>query len=67
MSRFLPIAVMEQLLKEAGCSRVSNNAKTALKEYLEKEAKKVGKKAWQLAQHAGRRTVQSDDIKLATE
>ncbi len=67
MSRFLPIAVMEQLLKEAGCLRVSDDAKIALKEYLEKEAKKLGKKAWQLAQHAGRRTVQGEDIKLATE
>ena len=67
MSRFLPIAVMEQLLKDAGCSRVSDDAKLVLKEHLEKEAKKIGKKAWQLAQHAGRRTVQGEDIKLAIE
>lgn len=67
MSRLLPLAVMEQLLKEAGCARVSEDAKQALKEFLEREAKKVGRKAWQLAQHAGRRTVQEEDIKLAVE
>ncbi len=67
MSRLLPLAVMEQVLKEAGCARVSDDAKLALKEVLEREAKKLGKKAWQLAQHAGRRTVQGEDIKLAAE
>ncbi|PIN81451.1 histone [Candidatus Woesearchaeota archaeon CG10_big_fil_rev_8_21_14_0_10_30_7] len=67
MTRLLPLAVMEQLLKDAGCARVSEDAKQALKEFLEREAKKAGQQAWKLAQHAGRRTVQGEDIKLAVD
>lgn len=65
--RFIPLAVMEQLLKKAGADRVSDSAKIAMKEVLEDLAEEISKKAVTLAGHAGRKTIKSDDIKLASK
>jgi len=67
MTRLIPLAVMEALLKESGAPRVSEDAKAALKEILENEAKKIGKEAVKLSLHAGRRTVLGQDVRLAKE
>ncbi|MDP4012756.1 MAG: NFYB/HAP3 family transcription factor subunit [Candidatus Nanoarchaeia archaeon] len=61
----LPAAAMEKLLKKCGASRVSEEAKVALRDLLEEHADKVGKKAVELANHSGRKTVKASDIKLA--
>ncbi len=58
---------MEKLLKKAGAERVSDCAKECLAEYLEKEIIKIGEKALRLAQHAGRKTIKSVDIKEAVK
>ena len=58
---------MEQIMKSAGAERVADDAKTALKEVLEEYAKKVAKEATELALHAGRKTIKSEDIKLAVK
>lgn len=63
----LPLAAMERLLKKAGAERVSEEAKTTLKELLENHAESLGKKAWELAQHGGRKTIKPEDLKLATK
>lgn len=63
----LPLAAMERLLKKAGVERVSEEAKSTLKELLEEHADNLGKKAWELAQHSKRKTVKSADLKLATK
>jgi len=64
-SNILPAAAMEKLLKKAGASRVSEDAKEALREVLEDYALELGGKAIKFAQHSGRKTVKSADIKLA--
>ena len=64
--RLLPLAAMEQLLKKAGAHRVSEDAKKALKEVLEIHAAKLCSRALQLSEHAGRRTIQAGDIRLAS-
>lgn len=61
----LPLAALERLLRKAGCGRVSPSACEALRDILEERAIEVGQKATLLAQHAGRKTVTSDDVKLA--
>lgn len=63
----LPLAAMEKLLKNNGAARVSADAKEALRDALEDAAKKIADKANQIAKHAGRTTIKSEDIKLATK
>lgn len=63
--RVLPLAAMEKLLKKCGADRVSDESKAALRDALEEVGDNIGKQAIRLAKHAGRKTVKSDDIKLA--
>ena len=65
--RLIPLAAMEQLMKIGGADRVSDSAKSALKEVLEEYAIKISKDAAKYAEHAGRKTVKAEDIKLATK
>ncbi len=63
----LPLAAMEKLLKKAGASRVSEDAKESLQEILEEYADKIGKKASEFSKHSGRVTVKGVDIRLAVK
>jgi len=63
----LPVAAMEKLLKKAGASRVSEDAKESLREILEEYADKIGKKAAEFSRHSGRVTVKGADVKLASK
>lgn len=63
--RMIPLSAMERILKAGGAERVSDNAKEALKDTLEKYGTELSKTAVKLALHAGRKTVQESDIKLA--
>lgn len=65
--KFLPLAAMEKILKEAGAERVSDRAKAALKDVVEEKAEKIAADAIRLALHAGRKTVKGHDIKLAAK
>lgn len=65
--RLIPLAAMEQLIKQAGAERVSDKAKAALKEVLEDYAKIVATDAVKYALHAGRKTIKARDIKLAVK
>ena len=63
----MPLAAMEKILKKAGASRVSDKAKIALNVALLEAADKIAIKSIKLAEHAGRRTVKAEDIKLAVK
>ena len=65
--RLIPLAAMERILKQAGAERVSDKAKTAMKEVVEEIVEKISKDAIRYAEHAGRNTVKSEDIKLAVK
>ena len=67
VKRLIPLAAMEKILKKSGAERVSDKAKTALKEVLEEKADEIATIAIRLAMHAGRKTVKAPDIKLATK
>jgi len=63
--RLMPLASMEKIISEAGAERVSEDAKLELKRIIEEYSIKIAEKAIKFAQHAGRKTVKSEDIKLA--
>ncbi len=67
MVRGIPLAAMEKLLKKIGAKRVSDSGKIALREFLEELTEKIGTKALKFAEHAGRKTIKSGDIKLAVK
>ncbi|HII30090.1 histone [Candidatus Woesearchaeota archaeon CG08_land_8_20_14_0_20_47_9] len=67
VKRLIPLAAMEKIMKRAGADRVSDKAKEAMKDYLERYAEEVARSAWLLATHAGRKTVKKEDIELAVK
>lgn len=67
MTRLLPLAAMEKILKQCGAERVSDKAKVAMKNVMEDIADDIASRAIRFAKHAGRTTVKDRDIKLATK
>ena len=65
--KLLPIAAMEKILKHSGADRVSEDAKSALKDTIEDIANDIAERAVRLAAHSGRKTVKAADIKLAAK
>ena len=65
--KLLPLAAMEKILKQGGADRVSDKAKVALKNAIEEIANEISVKAIKLANHAGRKTIKAEDIKLAVK
>ena len=62
----LPIAPIKRLLKNAGASRISDEAAVKLAEVLEEIGEDLARDATKLAEHAGRKTVKAEDIELAS-
>ena len=60
----IPLAAMERIIRDATPGRVSDDAKEALKESLEQEAREIIEKADTLSKHAGRNTLMREDIIL---
>jgi|GEM_PF-672186 len=63
----LSLLGMEKLLKRNGARRVSEEAKEALRDELERYADALAQRAVRFSAHAKRRTVQAEDIRLARE
>ena len=63
----LPLAAMERLMKKAGAERVSQSAKTALKQILEDHAINVSQKALEIAKNSKRKTIKSRDVEIAVK
>lgn len=60
------MAPVERLIRKAGAESVSEDAAEALSDVLEDMAIDIAQKAAALSHHAGRKTVTSEDIKLAS-
>jgi len=63
----IPLAPLERVLKNVGAERVSEGAVKALREATEDYAEALSEAAIALAKHAGRKTVQAEDVKLAAK
>jgi histone H3/H4 len=61
----IPLAAMDRIIREIGAERVSEDAKEALREILEDEAKELIRRADRISKHAGRTTIVKEDIHLA--
>ncbi|WEL22907.1 histone family protein [Candidatus Nanohalovita haloferacivicina] len=61
----LPLAPVKRIIKQSGASRVSEDAVEELRDELEEYASDRAREAKEYAQHAGRKTVQADDVKAS--
>jgi histone H3/H4 len=62
----LAVAPMHRICKKAGAERVSETAANELAKVLEDVGIKIAKEAIDYAMHAGRKTVKSEDIEIAS-
>ncbi len=67
MAKVIPFAPIERLIRTAGAHRVGESAGVTLTEILEEYGLEISREAIKLAEHAGRKTVKAEDIKLAKE
>jgi DNA-binding protein len=63
----LPIAAVVRIAKKNGAERVGNDAAGALVIKAEEYIATLTKEANRLAQHAGRKTIKAEDVKMAAE
>jgi histone H3/H4 len=63
----LQLAPMHRIIKKAGAKRVSEDGAEELRKVLERVGIKISKEAIDFAVHAGRKTVKSEDIEIATK
>ncbi len=61
----LPLAPVKRIIKQAGAHRVSEDAVRELRDELEGHAEDRARQAKQYAEHAGRKTVQAEDVKAS--
>ena len=61
----LPTATLDRVIRKAGAQRVSESAAEELAEILEDKGMEIAKEAIELTEHAGRKTVRAEDIRLA--
>ncbi|MEM1634509.1 MAG: histone family protein [Nanopusillaceae archaeon] len=61
----IPIAPLYRILRRAGASRVSEDAKRTFVDAIVEIADKIAARAVEFAKHAGRKTIQEEDVKMA--
>ena len=58
---------MDKIIRNAKAERVSDDAKEALAEVLQKKGTEISEEAKKFAEHAGRKTITKKDILLAVK
>lgn len=63
----IPLSALENLMKEKGAQRVSEDAKDELRKILENYLYELSLKASKIAGHSGRKTINAGDLLIAKE
>ena len=63
----LGLSAMYRILKKSGAERVSDESADELRRIVEDVATEIAKSAVDMTKHAGRKTVKSEDVKLASK
>jgi|TARA_B110000014_G_scaffold38023_1_gene24615 histone H3/H4 len=63
----LGLSAMYRILKKSGAERVSDESADELRRVVEDVATEIAKGAVDMTKHAGRKTVKSEDVKLASK
>lgn len=63
----LGLSAMYRILKKAGAERVSDESAEELRRTIEEIAITIAKSAVDMSNHAGRKTIRGDDVKLAAK
>ena len=63
----LGLTAMHRILKKSGAERVSDESANELRRVMEEIAESIAKNAVAMSNHAGRKTVKADDVKLASK
>ena len=63
----LGLSAMYRILKKSGAQRVSDESADELRRIIEEIATSIAKNAVEMSIHAGRKTVRSEDVKLASK
>ena len=63
----LGLSAMYRILKKSGAQRVSDESAIELRRVIEEIAEAIGKNAVDMTNHAGRKTVKAEDVKLASK
>ena len=63
----LGLSAMYRILKKSGAQRVSDESAVELRRVVEEIAEAIAKNAVEDANHAGRKTVKAEDVKLASK
>ena len=63
----LGLSAMYRILKKSGAERVSDESANELRRVIEELAEAIAKNAVEDANHARRKTVKAEDIKLASK
>jgi len=58
---------MYRILKKSGAERVSDESANELRRVIEDIAEVIAKNAIDMSNHAGRKTVKAEDVKLASK
>lgn len=58
---------MYRILKKAGAERVSDESAEELRRIVEEIAISIAKSAVDMSNHAGRKTIRGEDVKLASK
>jgi histone H3/H4 len=67
MVAYIPLLALENLMKEKGALRVSEDAKIELRRILENYLQDLSMKASKISAHSGRKTINSGDLLIAKE